>query len=53
LHEVHGTGLHHILEHNAVGNMLTKGNSSRRNRIRQFSVRGDIVRVGWFLHEIG
>ena len=52
LHEVHRTGLHHVLEHDAVGNMLTKGNSSRRNRIREFLVGADIVWMGRFLHEI-
>ena len=48
MHEVHRTGLHHILEHDAVGNMLTKGNSSRRNRIRESLVGADIVRMRRF-----
>ena len=52
LYEGNRPGLHEVLEHDAVGNVLAERNRDGGDGLLELPMGVNIIRVSWFLYEI-
>jgi len=52
LNDMHGSGLHEIVEQNAIGDMLAESNAGRGNGFGELLVGGDVIGVSRLFNEV-